>query len=255
MNQRGAVLVTLAYALPLAGIVLFVLLSIAYFINTRTTLEEAVAMGVRAASTRAKVGALWRDVSDTDLLVNRIDDPADFNDFFVHRPPSMGDHPATYALLTEAWGGIDLPDGRGIQDLPRQYRLALAMTLRSVRESLGDEMVRYPCGINSDGAILDSEFSRTPGCLMCYPVRHAFEGDFCPPNGNCNCSSGSCVPGRITHDRLSPSFVSIACRHNPNDLFLRPLFGLFSILGTDFQQQLFLFAIDSQDKSTGLLMD
>jgi hypothetical protein len=248
VNQRGAVLVTLAYALPLAGVVLFVLLSIAYFVNARTTLEEAVEMGVRAASTRAKVGALWRNVTPGDL-VSRIDDPENFEEFFVYRSPSTN-HSETYTLLTEVLGRIDLPNGSGIEALPRQYRLALAFTLRSVRDSLGLEMVRYPCGINSDGSLLNSEFSRTPGCLICYPVRHAFEGDFCDPNQN-----DPCTPQTMPSGRLSPSFVSIACWHNPNDLFLRPLFGLFSVLGTDFNQELFLFAISSQDKSTGLLMD
>ena len=256
MNQRGAVLVTLTYALPLAGIVLFVLLAIAYYVNTTVTLEEAVANGVRTASTRGKVGALWRGYNSDSLLIQIQEDFPNFlSNSLVHRAP-MGDHLNTYTILTEAWGGIDL-DGSSFEEVPPQYHLALAFTLGSIQESLGSEMVRYPCGVQADVSLVDSEFANTPGCLICYPLRHTFEGDVCAPEGTCNCDAGGVCSSfnHIPVGELSNSFVSIACRHNPNDLFLRPLVGLFSAIGTDFEQQLFIFASSFQDKSTGLLVD
>lgn len=257
MTERGAVLVTLTYTIPLAGLVLFVLLSIAYYVNTKVTLEEAVTSGVRAAATRGKVGALWR-VYDAGSLVDQIDNnfTTFFNESLVHNAPP-GDHLATYGVLTEAWGGIDL-NGGAINQLPRQYNVALAFALRSVRESLGDNMVRYPCGVQPDGSLVDSEFSNTPGCLICYPLRHQFEGDVCvDEGGTCNCDAGGeCESfNHIPVGNLSRSHVSVACRHNPNDIFLKPLVGLFAAIGTGFQQELFLFASSAYDKSTGLLVE
>lgn len=251
MKQKGAILVTLTYALPLAGIVLFVLLGIAHYVNTKITLDDAVTTGVRTAASRAKRGALWRESTP---LLNSINKEENFERFFTHNTEDP-DPMTTYTDLTEIWGGIDLEDN-GFLSLPESYLLGVAFALNSIRESLGSNLVRYPCSLSDEGGSLNnSQFINTPGCLICYPRRHSTFFDHC--NGGCtNCVDGVCPTFQaIPVSDLDRNYLSIVCRHNPSDIFTRPLIGLFRVIGTDFDQRLIHFSRFAININSGLLVD
>lgn len=212
-KSSGGVLIEFLITLPIFLIIILSIVWISAIHNAHTSLDFAVANGVRLAVTRGDPEITSEFKPGMNRLIDKVTDAkissdVTFKQIFVNDP--KGD--VNYA-----------PSKAIISSLPTTHRLALGLTYQYMRESVGS-MVKFPCDPEDE---TEPDKKKLFGCLNCFFRVETLDGGGNPicyapltrfPEGK-KIPEG-CTPIGSTTD-LPKKYMSLSCRYLPDDLFLK----------------------------------
>lgn len=205
-GQRGATLVMIVLGMPIFLALVFMLVWLPQLLNARSTFTFAVAQGGRLAATRGNPVLTGFDPDLNEGLIQNIHtwqaagicggsdaDWALVKDYYG----SEGQY-QTAALLDHFYNGAGTAEVMGGQfcTLPVEYLYAIAYINQVMRESLGENSVRFPCNPYVDAPPYNGD-----RCLFCKFMNPQFAAHFMGGGGGGGTSPWDTYSGAPPQDR------------------------------------------------------
>lgn len=206
-NEGGATLLETALFLPFVLLTIFIVIGIAVTLNARESLSNAMTDSLRLAHTRGNSALVGTPIG----AVATYKSGGGFPPIESYIATLPGESLAAESFFDACFGATY---GQPLRQLPEQYIYTLIYINKSLQQSIGPTL-RFPCAVpgGSTPPGCPNLQSAQAGCVGCYLL---------------NPTTNDFSPSSVAPD---PDVISLRCEYSPSGLFMRPIVGLFALVG------------------------